>query len=127
MKKSKNQIIIALLIVSLGINVFIFGKWIFIDQWVEPTSEEKIILSEMVQKSIESESYKEIEGKENIIAIDVNKSQGTFPYNLQVAVKTDKQTYLFFCTDESCSNVDNEGRTYSIYEEESPRLPLNEN
>ena len=44
-----------LLIISLGVNTYLIGKWLLMDQWYEVDSEERISLSEMVQKTISSE------------------------------------------------------------------------
>jgi hypothetical protein len=123
----KNRIVLILLIVSLGVNMYIAGKWILFERGYEPTSEEKIIMDEMVQKTIESEDYKKIVKKEDVIAIDrdIDKYKGgAFPYNMEVSVRTNKQTYLFFCDDDRCSKMVNEGWTASIYQDEEPRLPL---
>ncbi len=79
----KNKILLLLLIISVGINLYIFGKKLLIEQWYEPSSEEKVILSEMVQKTVESEDYKRLAEKENIIAIDTSIDKykgGVFPY-----------------------------------------------
>ncbi|MEI3614483.1 hypothetical protein [Pseudogracilibacillus sp. SO30301A] len=98
-----------------------------IEQWYEPSSEEKVILSEMIQKTVESEDYKRLAKKENVIAIDtsIDKNKGgVFPYYFEVSVRTDKETYLFYCSDDKCSKMENGGWTYSIYQDEDPRLPF---
>ncbi|MCO0599556.1 hypothetical protein NGI46_19320 [Peribacillus butanolivorans] len=59
----KNKIMLVLLIISLGVNLYIFGKWFLTEQGYEPSSEEKVILSEKVQKTVESEDYKKIAEK----------------------------------------------------------------
>ena len=123
----KKQILLLLLIISIGVNVYIGGKWLLFERGYEPTPEEAIIMSEMVQKTIESHDYKEIAKKETIRAIDreINKYKGgAFPYNMEVSVRTDKETYLFMCDDDQCSKMKNAGWTYSIYQDENPRLPL---
>jgi hypothetical protein len=43
---------------------------------------------------------------------------------MEVSVRTDKQTYLFFYEDDQCSKMKNEWWTASIYQDEKPRLPL---
>jgi len=119
--------VLILLIISLGINVYIGGKWVLFERGYEPTPEEAIIMGEMVQKTIESEDYKNISKTENIIAIDryIDKYKGgVFPYNMEVSVQTDKQTHLFFCDDDQCSKMVNGGLTASIYRDEKPRLPF---
>lgn len=59
----KNRMVLLLLIGSLGVNLYIGGKWILFDRGYEPTSEEAIIMSEMVQKTVESEDYKKLSQK----------------------------------------------------------------
>ena len=54
-----------LFIISLGVNAYLIGKWLLIDQWYEADSEERIILSEMVQKTVSSEDYKKIAEQED--------------------------------------------------------------
>ncbi|MGF7013442.1 hypothetical protein [Ornithinibacillus bavariensis] len=130
MKNKKILLIICIVIftLSIGVNIYCFGKWFFFDQWYEPTDEEQIILSEMVQKTVESEAYQRLSETEDIIAIDsgIDRAKGgVFPYYFGVSVKTNKQTYLFSCSDEKCTTLTNEGWTYSIYKDESPRLPFN--
>ncbi|KIL45889.1 hypothetical protein [Jeotgalibacillus campisalis] len=123
----KKKIVLALLIISLSVNLYILGKWLVVEQWYEPSSEEKVILSEMVLKTIESEDYKNIVEKDNIIAIEtsIDKNKGgVFPYYFEVSVRTEEQTYLFSCNNDKCSTMENGGWTYSIYKDESPRLPF---
>lgn len=123
----KIKIVLILLILSIAVNFFILGKRLLVDQWYDPSSDEEIILSEMVQKTVESEDYKTIANKENVIAIDrgLDKNKGgIFPYYFGVSVRTDKQTYIFSCSDERCFEMKNGGTTYSIYEDEKPRLPF---
>ncbi|MDG5472113.1 hypothetical protein P6709_10145 [Jeotgalibacillus sp. ET6] len=125
----KSKFVLVLLTISLGVNLFIFGRWLIFEQWFEATDEEKIVLSEMVQKTVESEDYKRLADSEDVIAIntDINKVKGgVFPYYFNVSVRTDKQTYLFSCSDEECSAMEEYGTTYSIYKDESPRLPFSE-
>ncbi|WP_077298529.1 hypothetical protein [Virgibacillus pantothenticus] len=85
----KKKIIMLLFLLSLVLNVYLVGKSIVMEKIFEPTAEEDIIFSEMVQKTIESDSYKRLAEKEEVVAIktDVNKFKGgVFPYNLQVNV-----------------------------------------
>ncbi|MCM3585769.1 hypothetical protein M3182_08425 [Mesobacillus maritimus] len=53
----RNKIVLALLVVSLAVNVILIGKKL-IQKAYEPSQKEKVILSEMVQKTIESNDYK---------------------------------------------------------------------
>ena len=123
----KKRILLLLLIISAGLNIYSLGKWLLFERGYEPTAEEAIIMSEMIQKTFESEDYKKLAEKEKIIAVDsdIDKYKGgVFPYNMEVSVRTDRQTHLFFCDDKKCSKMVGAGTTYSIYKDEKPRLPL---
>lgn len=116
-----------LLILSLGVNIFIAGKCFLIDRGYVPTQDEDNIMSEMIVKTINSEDYKNIEKKENIIAIDKSIDKyngGVFPYNMEISVHTDNQTHIFVCDDQQCSRVTGAATTYSMYSDEETRLPL---
>ncbi|WP_205601097.1 hypothetical protein [Virgibacillus sp. Bac330] len=122
----KRKIFMLLFAISISFNVYLVGKSFIVKKLIEPTDEEEIMLNEMVQKTVESEDYKHLAKKEDIIAIQAGVDKfkgGSFPYTLEVSVKTDKQAYLFYCTNDKCSKVDNGGWTYSIYQDENPRLP----
>lgn len=78
---------------------------------------------------IESEQYQEIASRETVYAINqgvsrFNVANPSSIFHYEIYVKTEKQTYIFYCTDEFCTNVSNEGWTYSRYSEEEPILPL---
>jgi len=47
---------------------------------------------------------------------------GVYPFNMEISVRTDKQTYLFFCSDKQFSSVENEGWNYSVYRDQAPIL-----
>lgn len=68
----KNKILITILIISIGFNLFLFGRWFIFEHAYEPSESEQVILSEMVLKTVESKEYKKLAEKENIIAIDAN-------------------------------------------------------
>lgn len=121
----KKKLLLVLLIVSVGINFFLLGDWLLF----QPTEEEEIALSEMVQKTVESADYQEIASKQKVIAIDrfLEKSKGgTFPYNFTVNVYTDTQTHIFACADALCSVMKSTGTMYSIYKDEDRRLPFDQ-
>ncbi|AZV62667.1 hypothetical protein [Peribacillus frigoritolerans] len=123
----KNKILITILIISIGFNLFLFGRWFIFEHAYEPSEREQVILSEMVLKTIESKEYKKLAEKENIIAIDANMDKnkgGMFPYYFGVSVRTDIQTYLFACSNEQCSEMESAGTTYSRYKDEDPRIPF---
>lgn len=125
----KKKLVWAVLIVSLGFNLFLVGDWLLTKQWNEPSAEEAIILSEMVHRTVESEDYQKIADSEEILAIDrgIDKATGgMFPYHFYVSVRTDEQTHLFYCDSPDCSTMDNEGWGYSIYQDEETRLPFRE-
>ncbi|WP_285767401.1 hypothetical protein [Peribacillus sp. SI8-4] len=123
----KNKIFITVLMISIGFNLLLFGRWFIFEHAYEPSKSEQVILSEMVQKTVESQDYEKIAEKEKIIAIDTSLDKnegGAFPYYFGVSVRTDKQTYLFSCNNDQCSDMENQGWTYSIYQNESPRIPF---
>ncbi|MEK4013741.1 hypothetical protein [Peribacillus sp. FSL M8-0224] len=64
----KNKILYTILIISIGFNLFLFGRWFIFEQAYEPSESEQVILSEMVLKTVESKEYKKLAEKENIIA-----------------------------------------------------------
>lgn len=92
-----------------------------------PNEEDKVILGEMVQLVVESEEYQKLTETEKVYAIttfvDRNKG-GRYPFHYDVIVKTDKESYLFGCKDESCSEMEIGGWMYSRYSEHEPVLPL---
>ncbi|WP_415579320.1 hypothetical protein [Filibacter tadaridae] len=103
------------------------GNWLLIEQWYTPSSEEKIILSEMIPKTVESEDYKKIDEDENIVAIEASMDRsrgGVFPYYFGVSVRTDKQTFIFSCSSKRCETMENGEWTYYRYTDEKPRLPF---
>lgn len=123
----KKWIIVILFIFSIGANAFMLGQWLLFDQYYEPSKEEKVILGEMIVKTIESEDYKKISENEKVISvepsIDKNKG-GPFPHYFSINVRTEEQTYMFFCSDELCTEVVNEGWGYSRYKDEKTRIPF---
>ncbi|MDW0118194.1 hypothetical protein QTL97_14775 [Sporosarcina thermotolerans] len=125
----KFKLVVTLLMLSIALNLFILGKWLLIEQWYTPSSEEKIILSEMIQKTVESEDFKRIAEDENIVAIEASMDKrkgGKFPYYFGVSVRTDKQTFIFSCSSKECETMENGEWTYSRYKDEKPRLPFSE-
>ena len=102
----RNKILIILLVVSLSVNLYMFGKWYLFDQWYEPTPDEKIFLSEMVAKTVKE--YPWIAEREDVLSIDtsINKNKGgVYPYYMSVIVLTHKEKYEFSCKDEQCSEM----------------------
>ncbi|ARK24159.1 hypothetical protein SporoP37_05310 [Sporosarcina sp. P37] len=115
-----------ILVISVCLNLYQFGK----DFWVglyTPTEEDRVILGEMTQFVVESEEYRKIAETEKIYAIttgvDRNKGGG-YPFHYDVMVKTDKESYIFYCMDKTCSDMEIGGWTYSRYSEDEPVLPL---
>ncbi|MFP3512262.1 hypothetical protein SB775_22020 [Peribacillus sp. SIMBA_075] len=68
----KIKILFTVLIISIGINLFLFGRWLIFEKAYEPSESEQAILRKMVQKTVESKEFKKLAEKENIIAIDAN-------------------------------------------------------
>ena len=123
----KTKIIAILFIISVSIHLYDWGKWLLIDQGYTPSAEEQIILNEMIQKTVESEDYKAIQEKVIAIESGIDKHKGgVYPYYFYISVLTEKQTYLFSCSNKQCDTMDNGAWTYSIYQDEQPRLPFSE-
>ncbi|MEK3995405.1 hypothetical protein MKY29_11685 [Psychrobacillus sp. FSL K6-2365] len=124
----KKGLLLFLLVVSVLLNVYHFGK----DFWVgmyTPNEKDQVILSEMVQLVVESEEYQKLADTEKIRAIEVGVDRnkgGVYPFHYGVSVRTDKRTYLFSCQDKTCSEMGIGGSTYSRYSENEPVLPLKE-
>ena len=122
----KKGLILFLLVVSILLNVYHFGK----DFWVgmhTPNEKDKVLLGEMVQLVIESEEYQNLGQKEKIYAIttSVNRNTGgVYPFHYDVTVETDKESYIFSCKNKTCREIGIEGRTYSKYSEYESVLPL---
>ncbi len=85
-----------------------------------------MLIGELVAKTVESEQFKQLADKENIIAIGTGKDmKGAYPFILGVHVMTDQETHIFSCKNSNCSIITNESWSNSRYEKEKPRLPLN--
>lgn len=123
----KKVVLIILLCVSVGLNIYFIGSN-YIKSTYTPSDEDLDILGEMTKKVIDTEQYKEIAEKEEVISIkpSVNRFNVAKPKDFihyEVFVKTDEQTYIFYCSDHRCSTVSNEGWMYSEYKDEKPLLP----
>lgn len=120
--------LIGLLILSLCLNIYQFGKGVWQSLYT-PTKEDWVLLGEMTQRVVESEEYQQLAETEKIYAIttgvDRNKGGG-YPFHYDVVVKTDKQSYFFYCKEKTCTDIEIGGWSYSRYSEEEPVLPLKE-
>lgn len=126
--KKKSKFIVIVLIVSLLGNIS-FGVSSYIKSSYTPDLDDQMILAEMTQMVLQSEQYKNIAIQEEVYAIKqgvnrFNVSNTSSVYNYEIYVQTEKQSYIFYCIDKKCSDVSNEGWTYSRYSEEEPLLPL---
>ncbi|MEO4055088.1 hypothetical protein [Solibacillus sp. CAU 1738] len=126
--QKKSKLISILLVISLVLNLY-FGINSYIKSTYTPNLDDQDILAEMTSMVIQSKQYKEIASRETVYAIKqgVNRFNVANPssiYHYGIYVKTEKQTYMFSCTDKACTDVSNEGWTYSRYSEEEPILPL---
>lgn len=127
-KSPKFFILIILFCISLILNGYL-GINSFLKSTYTPDIEDQEILAEMTKMVLDSEQYKEIASKDTIYAIDqgverFNVADPSSLYHYSVSVKTDKESYIFSCIDEKCTDVSNEGWSYSRYSEEKPILPL---
>ncbi len=126
--QKKSKLIFILLVISLVLNLY-FGINSYIKSTYTPSLDDQEILGEMTKMVIESEQYQEIASRETVYAINqgvsrFNVANPSSVFHYEIYVRTEKQTYIFNCTDKFCANVSNEGWTYSRYSEEKPILPL---
>ncbi|MDN3451522.1 hypothetical protein QMA09_15085 [Planococcus sp. APC 3906] len=117
-----------ILAASLCANVYLVAEkyWLSLST---PNENDDVIIGEMTQMMLETDEYQRLAGKETVYSITagVDRSKGgSEPYNYVVVVKTDKQAYLFSCSDGTCSDVDMIGTIYSDYAEDKTKLPLKE-
>ena len=132
--KKKSKLLILLVIFlsfSLILNIY-FGVSSLIKSTYTPDSEDRDILAEMTKMVIDNEAYQEIAARETVYAIEqgvsrFNVADPSSIHHYEILVQTEKETYIFTCIDEKCTDVSNEGWTYSRYSEEDPILPLNKN
>jgi|SRR5690625_745861 len=127
--KPKLIIFITLFCISLIFNVYL-GITSYMKSTYIPDIDDQELLAEMTKMVLDNEKYKEISSNEQIYAIkqSVNRFNVADPssiFNYEVYVKTNKQSYIFTCKDEICSDIENGGTTYSRYSDEKPILPLN--
>lgn len=127
-KKSKSKLILLLLFISLICNLY-FGFSRYIKSTYTPNEDDQEILGEMTKMVLETEQYQEIASRETVYSIKqgvsrFNVANPSSIFHYEIYVKTEKQTYIFTCTDEFCTNVSNGSWTYSSYSEEEPILPL---
>ncbi len=124
----KKIILIIILSLSLILNVY-FGVSNYIKSTYIPDVDDLEVLAEMTKMVIDSEQYQEIASQETVQAIEqgvsrFNASDPSSIYHYEINVQTNKETYIFTCTDEKCTNVRNEGWTYSRFRDSYPILPL---
>ena len=130
-KKAKIITFIILLCISLTLNIYL-GINNYIKSTYTPDSDDREVLAEMTKMVLDSEQYKKIASKEHVYAIEqgvsrFNVADPSSVFHYEVYVKTDQQSYIFMCKDKACSDVKNEGWTYSRYSNQRPILPLNKN
>ncbi|WP_101842555.1 hypothetical protein [Halobacillus sp. Marseille-P3879] len=127
-KKPKLIIFIILFSTSLVLNLYL-GIDRYIKSTYTPNLEDQQILGEMTKMVLENEQYQEIASRETVYAIKqgvsrFNVADPSSVFHYEIYVQTEKESYIFSCTDEGCSDVSNEGWTYSRYSEEEPILPM---
>ena len=126
--QKKTKRIFILLIFSVILNLFL-GISSFIKSTYTANLDDQVILGEMTKMVIQNEQYQEIASRETVYAIKqgvsrFNVSDSSSIYHYEISVQTEKQTYIFNCTDKSCTEVSNDGWSYSRYSENEPVLPL---
>lgn len=119
-----------LLVINIIVNINLL-LYVWMSSFYTFNEQDKKILGEMIPKVLESKDYHEIAARENekIYAIEPEVDQwkgGIFPFQYSVMVRTNKETYQFYCQDAACNNVEIGSWSYSRYSEEEPVLPLKE-
>lgn len=132
MNKKRLLIILTILFsVSAVLNLYL-GITSYIKSTYTTNIDDQQILGEMTKMVLENEQYQEIASNEKVYAIKqgvsrFNVSDPSSIFHYEVSVQTEKQSYIFTCTDENCTNVSNEGWTYSRYSEKKPLLHVDIN
>lgn len=124
----KKIIFIVVFGLSVGGNLYLAGSS-YLKNTHTPTKEDLEILGEMTKMVLETDQYEDIASKEQVFSIEpgvsrFNVANPSSIFHYEVYVKTNEQTHIFYCDDETCANVSNGGSTYSRYSEEEPILPL---
>lgn len=133
MKKKSKLLMVLFMFLSLSLILNIYlGISSLIESTYTPNLEDRDILAEMTKMVIDDETYQEIAARETVYAIEqgvsrFNVANPSSIYHYEILVQTEKETYIFTCMDEKCTDVSNEGWTYSRYSEEEPILPFNKN
>ncbi|GAA5416127.1 hypothetical protein Pryu01_01159 [Paraliobacillus ryukyuensis] len=127
-KKSKVMMFSILFAASIALNLYL-GFNSYLKSTYSPNQEDQQILGEMTKMVLENKEYKEIAARETVSAIkqEVSRFNVADPasiYHYQINVQTNEQSYLFFCIDDNCTDVTNEGWMYSRYSDVEPILPL---
>lgn len=124
----KKSVLMVILMVSVGLNIYL-GISSLLKSTYMPDIEDQEILGEMTVMMLQNKEYQNIAEKETVHSITqrVNRFNVADPSSVvhyEVHVSTDQQTYIFYCENETCTNVSLGGWSYSRYKEEQPLLPL---
>lgn len=99
----------------------------FLGSMVRANRERTNFLNQMAQLTVESEDYQHIAKYSDVIALApyINKSTGgSFPFNMEIEVKTTKKTFVFTCEDATCSKMHIGGEYLTTYTNEDLLLPF---
>ncbi|WP_339212320.1 hypothetical protein [Solibacillus sp. FSL W8-0372] len=126
--QKKTKRIFILLFISVILNLFL-GITSFIKSTYTANLDDQVILGEMTRMVLQTEQYQEIASRETVYAIKqgVNRFNVSDPssiYLYEISVQTEQKSYIFTCTDKLCTEVSNDGWSYSRYSEDEPVLPL---
>lgn len=116
-----------LLVISVFININLL-LYIWMTSFYTFNEQEQQLLGEMTVKVFESKEYQQIADSEKVYSVEpvVDRWKGgEFPHYYSVTLRTNKESYDFYCADAACDQVEIGGWSYSRYAEEEPLLPLN--
>lgn len=116
-----------LLVISVFININLL-LYIWMTSFYTFNEQDQQLLGEMTVKVFESKEYQQIADSEKVYSVEpvVDRWKGgEFPHDYSVTLRTNKESYDFYCADAACDQVKIGGWSYSRYAEEEPLLPLN--
>ncbi|MBD7909309.1 hypothetical protein [Sporosarcina gallistercoris] len=125
----KSTLILSLLLFASIVTVLYLAVDRYNIRSSSPNFEDQVILGEMTMMVLGNKQYQDIASKETVYAIKqgVSRFNGGDPASMAtyvVSVVTDKQSYIFTCVDQACTDVSNRSWNYSRYIENDPVLPL---
>lgn len=115
-----------LLVISVFITINLL-LYIWMTSFYTFNEQDQQLLGEMTVKVFKSKEYQQIADSEKIYSVEPGVDRwkgGAFPHHYSVTLRTNKESYDFYCADAACDQVEIGGWSYSRYADEEPLLPL---